>query len=56
MMTPVVCNPFTGEFITLPEMKATLNGSTSYYGMILPTNNSKCYVSLLTLSPPGLMF
>ncbi|CAN7014954.1 unnamed protein product, partial [Brassica oleracea var. botrytis] len=26
-MTPMVCNPVTGEFITLPEMKATLQVS-----------------------------
>ncbi|KAF3555005.1 hypothetical protein F2Q69_00015369 [Brassica cretica] len=32
MMTPMVCNPVTGEFITLPEMKATLQGPTTYYG------------------------
>ncbi|KAL0772853.1 hypothetical protein Bca101_038004 [Brassica carinata] len=31
-MTPMVCNPVTGEFITLPEMKATLQGPTTYYG------------------------
>ncbi|KAF2601908.1 hypothetical protein F2Q70_00026866 [Brassica cretica] len=31
-MTPMVCNPVTGEFITLPEMKATLQGQTTYFG------------------------
>ncbi|KAH0884969.1 hypothetical protein HID58_061065 [Brassica napus] len=31
-MTPMVCNPVTGEFITLPKMKATLQGPTTYYG------------------------
>ncbi|CAF1853364.1 BnaC04g26650D [Brassica napus] len=30
-MTPMVCNPVTGEFITLPKMKATLQDGVLYY-------------------------